>query len=240
MLIYSLPLIFALCCFSAEATKFSVTGPILTVTLKEPEQTDPNESGKWLDLGSLRPNILWSVSSNDPPLPNCLPSFRSCRATVGYRYDDCKTAPSFLEGEASFTNEIGELQLQPTYEVRQKKTSMVIQATKGNSYVVARFTTKGRRFLEFLRGSYAATLPFASISGVRVTPSFDFVTSNPTLTVEGVTGSARTKAILNLQYQEPTLTVVHALDERYVSSFDDESDVCWTSLISFFVLTTLS
>ena len=220
MLISSLLVSFfcAFCCFSAEATKFSVTGPILTVTLKEPlDEASPIESSKWLDLGSLRPNILWSVSSNDPPLPNWLPALKSCRATVGYRYDDLRTAPSFVESDVSFSNHVGELQLQPTYEVRQKRTSMVVHATKGNSYLVARFATKGKRVLEFLRGSYAASLPFASISGVRVTPSFDFVTSNPSLTVEGVTGSARTKAILNLQYQEPTLTVVHALDERYVS-----------------------
>jgi len=195
------------------------------------EQTDANESPKWLDLGSLRPNVLWSVSSNDPPLPNWLPSLKSCRATVGYRYDDIKAAPSFVEGDASFANDAGELQLQPTYEVGSKKTSVVVQATKGNSYVVARFATKGRRILEFLRGSYAASLPFASISGVRVTPSFDFVRSNPTLTVEGVTGSARTKAILNLQYQEPTLTVVHALDERYALDASMRTLVnAWTHL----------
>jgi hypothetical protein len=119
-----------------------------------------------------------------------------------------------LEGDALFANDFGELQVQPTYEVKQRKASMVVQATKGTSYTVARFTTTGRRFLEFLRASYAFSLPFASISGVRVTPSYDFVKSSLSLLVEGVTGSARTKAILNLQYQEPTLTVVHALDER--------------------------
>lgn len=210
-------LTFSLAFLVAEAAKFSVNGPILTVTLKEPEQTDLNESPKWLDLGSLRPNALWSISSNDPPLPNWLPALKSVRGTIAYRYEDKKTAPSFFEGDVRFSNDVGELQLQPTYEVGPKKISMVVQATKGNSYVVARFTTKGQRILEFLRGSYAATLPFASMSGVRVTPSFDFVRSNPTLTVEGVTGSARTKAILNLQYQEPTLTVVHALDGRCVS-----------------------
>lgn len=91
---------------------------------------------------------------------------------------------------------------------------MVVQASKGTSYTVARFTTKGRRFLEFLRGSYAVSLPFASISGVRVTPSYDFVRSTLSLLVEGVTGLEQTKAIINLQYQEPTITVVHALDER--------------------------
>jgi hypothetical protein len=205
--------------FLGEATKFSVTGPVLTVTLREPlERKDSNEgnnnNNKWLDLGSLCPNLQWSVSSDDPPLPNWFPSFKSCHATLGYRYDDIKTAPSFLEGNARFANDFGELTLQPTFQVKQRKASMVVQATKGASYTVARFTTKGKRVLEFLRGSYAVSLPFASISGVRVTPSYDFVTCNLSILVEGVTGSARTKAILNLQYQEPTLTVVHALDER--------------------------
>jgi hypothetical protein len=158
------------------------------------------------------------VSSDDPPLPNWFPSFKSFRATVGYRYDDIKTAPSFLEGDARFANDFGELTVQPTFQVKQRKGGMVVQATKGESYMIARFTAKGKRFLEFLRGSYAVSLPFASISGVRVTPSYDFVKSDLSLLVEGVTGSARTKAILNLQYQEPTLTVVHALDERYEKS----------------------
>jgi hypothetical protein len=203
-------------CSAAEAAKFSVTGPILTVTLKEPEPSagDLAESSKWLNLGSLRPNVLWSISSNDPPLPNWLPALKSCRTTVGYRYDDQKTLPSYIEADATFANDVGELQVQPTYEVGSKKTSIVVQASNGNSFVVARLATRGKRVLEFIRGSYSSSLPFASISGVRVTSSFDFIRSSPTLTVEGVTGSARTKAILNLQYQEPTLTVVHALDER--------------------------
>ena len=199
----TLSIVIVIFCSTAKAAKFSVTGPILTVTLKEPDEPcaagDVTESSKWLNLGSLRPNALWSISSNDPPLPNWLPALKSCRTTVGYRYDDQKTLPSYIEGDATFANDAGELQLQPTYEVGSKKTSMVVQASNGNSFVVARLATRGRRLLEFIRGSYSSSLPFASISGVRVTSSFDFIRSNPTLTVEGVTGSARTKAILNLQ-----------------------------------------
>eukprot|EP00980_Cylindrotheca_fusiformis_P015409 scaffold4335_cov119-Cylindrotheca_fusiformis.AAC.12 len=38
----------------------------------------------------------------------------------------------------------------------------------------------------------------------------------PSCLLEATTSSQRTKTVLNLEYQNPTLSIVHALDERYV------------------------
>mmetsp|Transcript_19435 Transcript_19435/g.27472 ORF Transcript_19435/g.27472 Transcript_19435/m.27472 type:complete len:316 (-) Transcript_19435:152-1099(-) len=197
-----------------RSRKFSVTGPVLTVTLKDPMGETENP-GKWgIDISSLRPNLLWSAQSTAPPLPNWFPALKTWRATMGYRYDDLRKAPSFLEADLAFSNDLGELHLQPTYEVRQRKASVVCQVSRGASYALARFTSRGKKVLEFLRCSYKTDLPFSSLGAVRVTPSFDFTQNVPNLLVEGLTGSGRTKAVLNLQITDPTLTVVHALDER--------------------------
>ena len=212
-------------CFTNGA-RFAVNGPVLTVTLKDPQVAETEST--WLNLASLRPSLLWSLQSTSKPLPNWLPSFQSLRAGVGYHYEDLKRLPSFVEADIKFSNAKGELQIQPTYEVRQKKTSLLLQASRGASYIMARLANKGERWLEYMRGCYQLDLPYAAVGGIRITPSFDFRRNEPSCTLEGTTGSQRTKAVLNLEYNNPTLTIVHALDERCVrlAYFKSELFLC--------------
>jgi hypothetical protein len=202
---------------AAHGARFVVTGPVLTVTLKDPDAGQSAEIGsKWLNLGNLRPNLLWSLQSQSKPLPDWLPSLQSLKANIGYRYEDLKRMPSFVDTQVEFSNSHGELQLQPTFEFRSKRTNLLVQASRGSSYLLAKFASKGERWLEFVRGNYQVDLPYASVGGIRITPTFDFRRNEPSCMLEGVTQSKRTKAVLNLEYNNPTLTVVHALDERYV------------------------
>jgi hypothetical protein len=86
---------------------------------------------------------------------------------------------------------------------------------RGNKLnIMARLSSSGKQMVEFVKASLLVELPFQSLSSIKLTPSFDFFRNDTTCVMEGVTGSGRTKAILNLQWQNPTLTVVHALDER--------------------------
>lgn len=256
-----------------EAARFSVNGPVLTVTLKDPEAIQPvairdatvkeafaatkqaksdtnNNAKKWVDLTRLRPNLFWSLQSNGPPLPNWLPAWTSLRTNVGYRHEELKRLPSFVEADLKFrlSEQWGtELQVQPSYELKAKKTNLLVQASRGTSFLLARFSVRnngetkkhqqqqannnddfeGAVFedtpssastspLEFLRASYNLAFPAgSSISNLRITPSMDFVKEEPSCVLEGTTGgSGRTKAILKLNYNNPTLAVVHALDER--------------------------
>ena len=263
-----------------EAAKFSVNGPVLTVTLKDPEATQTvalrdrtvaeafaatthsNDNGKtgghqWIDVTSLRPNLFWSIQSNSPPLPNWLPSWTGLRANVGYRYEELKRLPSFVEADLKFRSERlnTELQLQPSYEVKAKRSNLLVQASHGASFVLARFsvrhgtgghsstrssstassshddmndefvssaapTASQNNCLDFLRASYNLAFPAgSSISSLRITPSLDVIKQEPSCVLEGTTGgSSRTKAILKLNYNNPTLAVVHALDERNIIS----------------------
>lgn len=88
---------------------------------------------------------------------------------------------------------------------------------------MAKFVLGKERWLEVLRGCYQLDLPYASVGAVRVTPTWDLRKGEASCVFEGVTGSQRTKAVLNLEYQNPTLSVVHALDERYVDQPDDKA-----------------
>lgn len=234
------------------AKPFSVSGPILTVTLKDPLQASelktagvvkslsshPNEvgaqrlqqrsspgswagaaGGKLSSISSLSPTLLWSVRSNVPPLPNWFPFLKECSGTVGYRYDDIKNRPSFFEGDARLENGLGELRVNPTYEVKARKASVVLRVGSkmnggGGAYALARLTTKGKRLLEFVRGSYRMNLPFTTVNSLTLTPSFDFSRSSPSCVMTANTGSGRTAAVLDLNLDDPTLSVVHALDER--------------------------
>lgn len=122
-----------------------------------------------------------------------------------------------MEAELRFAKEgVGDLEIQPAFNPKTKKVTCVVQATRGNTAnVVAQLNFSGRKLVEAVRGNFMVNLPFSStLSAVVVSPSFDFVRNLPSCTMEGITGSGRTKAVLNLRYNEPTLSVVHALDER--------------------------
>jgi hypothetical protein len=245
-----------------NAAKFSVSGPVVTITLKDPEASKPASSSvaeafsglststakpsKWLDIGSLHPNLYWTLQSNDPPLSNWLPFWKSLRMNVGYKYNELKRLPSFVEADLKFGSERlnVELQVQPSYEIKAKRTNLVLQASRGASYILARFSVSGAKTtarnddieweasennpsqpntqrkrlnaLEFVRASYNIQFPAsASVSTLRITPTLDVSKMEPSCVLEGVTGgSGRSKAILKLNYQNPTLAVVHAIDER--------------------------
>lgn len=235
---------------AVQAGKFAVSGPVLTVTLKEsspkpsPSVTEaftgsPSSSQRWMDLSSFRPNLYWSLQSTSPPLPNWFPSWTSLKTNVGYRYDELKRLPSFIESDLKFRSERfqTELQVKPSYELKPKRSNLLLQASRGASYLLAKFSmshatktvaiddieyettatasAKSSRpwALQFLRASYQLNFPAGSaLTSLRVTPSFDVATQEPSCELEGATG--RSLARLKLNYNNPTLAVFHAIDER--------------------------
>lgn len=197
---------------ATHASRFRVNGPVLTVTLKDPLTMDTRPT-KWLNLNNLRPNVHWSFHSTSKPLPAWLPSLQSLQGAVGYHYEQMKRAPTFVEGGAKFRKGGIEVDILPSYEVKSKRTTVMLQVSKGAIYGMLRF---GNTALESIRGCYQLNLPYASVGAIRVTPTWNVVRGEASCVLEGTTGSQRTKAVLNLEYQNPTLTVVHALDDRYV------------------------
>lgn len=201
-----------------QASRFRVNGPVLTVTLKDPMVDGSSSSSprsKWLNLDNIRPNLHWSFQSTSKPLPKWFPSLQSLQGTVGYHYDQMKRAPTFVEGGAKFRIK-GDIELDvlPTYEVKSERTTLMLQISKGAAiYGMAKFRNMA---LEMIRGCYQVDLPYASVGAIRVTPTWNVLRGEPSCVLEGTTGSQRTKAVINLEYQNPTLTVVHALDDRHV------------------------
>ncbi len=194
-----------------QASRFRVNGPVLTVTLKDPlTETRPT---KWLNLSNLHPNVHWSFNSISKPLPGWIPSLQSLQGSVGYHYEQMKRAPTFVEGGAKFRKGGVELDILPSYQVKSKRTKVMLQISKGAIYGMLKF---GNTALESIRGCYQVNLPYASVGAIRITPTWNVVRGEAACVLEGTTGSQRTKAVLNLEYQNPTLTVVHALDDRYV------------------------
>jgi len=219
------------------AARFSVLGPVLTVTLKDPEPSSFSSSEgsgggeKWLNLNNLRPNLLWSIESRSKPLPNWLPSLTSLKANLGYQYDArFKNVPSYVEADAKFhepkTNL--DLQIQPSYDFRSRRASWLVQLLSNQkAYLMAKLGSGGSggqankkqaKWLQLIRACYQLDLPYASVGAVRATPTWNLQTGEPSCVLEGMTGSQRTKAVLNLEYQNPTLTVVHSVSDRHVIS----------------------
>lgn len=200
--------------------RFSVSGPVLTLTLKDIE-VNSGDSSKWLDISALRPVGHLSFQSSDPPLPKWAHALKSVQGNIQYNHAECVTAPSAIEGDFRFAKEgLGDLQIQPMYNVRKKTTNCVLQATKGNSInIVARLSLGRKRLVDAIKGNFMFDLPGSmSLSALKVSPGINFLRNTPSLTLEGITGSGRTKAVLNLQTNDSTVTVVHALDERNIIS----------------------
>lgn len=210
----------------SSAARFASSGPTVVVTLKDPSDKyrTPPTSGDasdpqnpWFDLGSLRPTVMWSVQSKGKPLPNWLPTWHSFRTTIGYQYEALKRKPSFVEADFKFSSEQTgiNLQVQPSHEFGSQRTAVSLQASRGaTAYIMAKIANKTDRWLQMVKGCYQANLPYSSVGAFRVTPSVDLTRGQASCLLEATTGTQRTKAVLNLEYENPTLTVIHALNAR--------------------------
>eukprot|EP00531_Pseudo-nitzschia_arenysensis_P002858 CAMPEP_0116128068 /NCGR_PEP_ID=MMETSP0329-20121206/7166_1 /TAXON_ID=697910 /ORGANISM="Pseudo-nitzschia arenysensis, Strain B593" /LENGTH=298 /DNA_ID=CAMNT_0003622189 /DNA_START=127 /DNA_END=1020 /DNA_ORIENTATION=+ len=223
--------VFLLAASPSSAGRFISSGPFVTVTLKDPQEkyqtpappvadededsTEPKKN-PWFDFGNLQPNAVWSLQSRGKPLPNWVPSWHSFRTTVAYRYENLKRTPSSVEADLKFSSEkVGvDLQLQPYHDLGSKQTAVNIVASRGAALLMARLATKTDRWLQMVKGCYQANLPYATVGAVRVTPALDLVRGRASCLLEATTGTQRTKAVLNLVHDNPTLTVIHSLNER--------------------------
>lgn len=218
--------IFLLTAIPSSAGRFVSKGPVLTITLKDPQEqyrsSSPEDDDEplqnpWFDFGNLRPHAQWSLQSRGKPLPNWVPNWHSFRTTVGYQYDSLKRMPSYVEADLKFSSErVGvDLQLQPSHEFGSRQSALSILASRGpTAYLIAKLATKKERWLQMVKACYQANLPFASVGTVRVTPTVDLARGQASCLLEATTGTQRTKVDLNLEYDNPTLTVIHALNER--------------------------
>jgi hypothetical protein len=213
-----------------HGVRFEANSPILTITVKDPEdakssikQTTIDDAVEdttkpWFDLSALRPNIIWGVQSKQPPLPNWLPSLTSLKAGIGYSYNDLKRLPSIFDCTAKFAvTPASEIQFQPSYDLRSRNSNLLVQFSRGAAYLFARLGSKNKYLLEGVQGSILFRLPTATISSVRLTPNIDLQSKRVACAVEAITGGAgRTKVILQLERQNPTLAIIYALDDRNV------------------------
>eukprot|EP00559_Dactyliosolen_fragilissimus_P003977 CAMPEP_0184857728 /NCGR_PEP_ID=MMETSP0580-20130426/2877_1 /TAXON_ID=1118495 /ORGANISM="Dactyliosolen fragilissimus" /LENGTH=251 /DNA_ID=CAMNT_0027353489 /DNA_START=429 /DNA_END=1184 /DNA_ORIENTATION=+ len=173
--------------------------------------------------------MVWSLSSISTPLPNWIPSLQSVGATVGYKYDDIKDRPSFFEGILHFRPRLGRkdnskdiynaknslsIDIGPAYEVRDRRLSCITKIGSDKWNIFARFSGEGKQILQYIRASYRTNLPFQSVGAFSITPSYNFFKSEPACSITGKSGTGRTATILDLNMDDPTLSIMHALDER--------------------------
>jgi hypothetical protein len=141
---------------------------------------------------------------------------------------DLQIQPSY---EFSDETTVGGIHTGPTGGGRAECS--ILASTGTTAYLMAKFSTKRDRWLQLIRGCYQinfrninsnkkdnalilspSSLPPPTLSAVRITPTIDLNLGQASCLIEATTGSERTKAVLNLEYDNPTLTVVHSLDHR--------------------------
>mmetsp|Transcript_7650 Transcript_7650/g.10012 ORF Transcript_7650/g.10012 Transcript_7650/m.10012 type:complete len:343 (+) Transcript_7650:101-1129(+) len=181
-------------------------------------------SSAWMkDISSIRPKAFWSLQTVKSPLPNWLPSLKQLKGDFSYEYHRLKKIPSWIETTAKFSTIVGDLYIQPCLDFTQKNSSELrLQLMRGTSYARAHLVLGSRRsnsktILKSMTGSFFLNLPYSTVRTLRLTPHLDLTQAYPDFSclIEATTGGAgRTKAVLNLEYNNPTLAVVHQLDER--------------------------
>jgi len=77
---------------------------------------------------------------------------------------------------------------------------------------------KKKQLISFVRASCKLFLPFTAVSSLTVTPSYDPNAPIYPLSCQltGESGAGRTSAVLNLNIDDPTLSLIHQLDDRNV------------------------
>ena len=152
-------LLFVLVIPVALAGRFASSGPVLTITLKEsvpppPKGDDrkthetgaPESPQPWhpFDVSSLRPSLVYSIGSRQPPLPHWLPALQSLRFGLGSSYSPQETPqhPSWIESTAKFDiRDLGaQFQIQPSHELHSGRTNLLLQASRGAHYVFAKIS----------------------------------------------------------------------------------------------------
>lgn len=102
----------------------------------------------------------------------------------------------------------------------------------GCSVLAQMILSKGKRTLSHIRGQYTlnfppswtmpsssgylSPLPFSLPSSLTITPTYSFLDENDSrCTIVAKSASGRTASILDLNFNNPTLSVMHALDHRH-------------------------
>lgn len=217
-----------------QSSRFASSG-LLTMTLKD--ENDPKLSTSdepassslpssmllqkpWFSVEDFRPNIMWSLESKGKPLPNWAPSLHSFRSTIGLKYDELtpqNIPPAFVGMDFEFSSKTTgiDMKISPSYDVGSKRTNLNVQASRGSvATFMAKIATKKNNLLQLVKGSYQVELPHPSVSAVRFTPSIDMDKGQASCLLEVVTASQNTKVALNLEYDNPTISVIHSLNSR--------------------------
>lgn len=216
------------CLNSIHAARFELDS-ILSVTVKDssssitPLDFDRDEQSKpWFDLTALRPNAIFNIRSKVAPIPELIPALKSLNVGIGYSYNDLKRLPSRVDVTGKFSlGPVNQLEVQPVFDLRSGQKDLLLQFTRGPSYIFAKLSNQRKRFFESVNTSALFYMPFATLSTLRLSPSLDLrqelMKDRFALAIEAVTGGAgRTKAILNLRAKDPTLSMVYALSDNNV------------------------
>ncbi|KAL3940769.1 MAG: hypothetical protein SGBAC_004751 [Bacillariaceae sp.] len=181
-------------------------------------------TAKWFNLLNLKPNLSWTLSSKGKPLPNWAPAWESLTVSALYDHAQSKSKrssiplPTQLDAMASIqVPQIdANLQIQPIWNVSRNTKTWLVQIQKGSCQLLARVANQG---LSMVKGCWQCDrfpIQQSVIGGMRITPQFDLLRSQPSCLLEATTSSQRTKTVLHLEHQNPTLKIVHALDDRHV------------------------
>lgn len=200
--------------------KTTINGPVFTLTLDDHPET---KNRRATDLHQLQPSALLSILNEDcSSMKKWIPPLQSVQAALGCQYTS-QGMSATSEATVKFAAGKWHLQVQPSYEIFDQRSNLLVLLARGAQYVFCRASatpeSRGRSQLQELRGSWRWALPrWTPISNLRFAPSLhwsDHPTDPPRLQCqfEATTGP-RTKTWLQWQDGVARLSLQYAPDSR--------------------------
>ena len=100
------------------------------------------------------------------------------------------------------------------YPHHSTTTFSIISTIFISSSPIACYCINDSKILEHLRASFKRNLSLRSVSVVAIVPSYDFLRNAPSCHISGKSGSGRTAAVFDWNLNNPSISVLHAIDER--------------------------
>ncbi|CAJ1961525.1 unnamed protein product [Cylindrotheca closterium] len=179
---------------------------------------------KWFNIYNLKPNLSWTLASKGKPLPYWAPAWESLSVSAMYDHALAQQQqqkipmPTQLEAMASIqvpsidTN----LQIQPIWNLSRNLKTLLVQVQKGPCQLLAKVLAN--QGLAAVKGCWQSPddWQYGALGGIRITPQYDLTRHQPSCKFEATTSTQQTKTVLHLEHHNPTLKIVHALDDRHV------------------------
>lgn len=230
---------------SSEPFRWSDLCPSLRWSIRNTVQNSPERqtTTKFPQFQSLEGNLEYSEKGTSSPkqrrpwnIPSTQPYKNPQQQQQQYLETLSSWIPNKISAIAKFRSRNVDIYMEPAFDCNTQESNLALTVAKGSC--ASLMTTFRNRALESIRGCFQMNIGRTGTQGdvsptqkessmsmipndeatatLRVIPAWNFQTKERTCLVEGTTKSKNTQIALDMQYENPSLSVIQKVNDRYV------------------------